>query len=156
MVLAAVFWSPFDVTHDKHLIKQRLDGLVQVPFSALYAGSDFNAMNQVLRKGLWYAPLGVLLAMSVSKLRSRVIPFALCFLAALGVAMFIELGKVLIPSRVADLTSVVLEALGFTVGMSATARLTKAVTGVSPSTPSETRVICDERLPGRSPEVHQA
>ena len=93
--------------------------------------------------------------MSVSQLRSRVIPCILGFLAALGVAMFIELGKVLIPSRVADLTNVVLEAVGFTVGMVATARLTMALTRVSLYEPGETQVACTPSLPCESPEVHR-
>ncbi len=156
MVLCAVFLSPFDVTHDKHLIKQRLEGVLRVPFSALYAGTDFNAMNQVLRKALWYAPLGALLAMSVSKLRTRVMPFIFCFSVAFGVAVFIELGKVLIPSRIADLTNVVLEAFGFTVGIIITARITKSLTRVNATTPFEPHAICGSNLPSRSPEIHPA
>ena len=66
--LVVVFCIPFDPINDMSMIKSRYIGFYKVPFSALYHGSEFNAVSEILKKGLFFAPLGGLLAMLVSSL----------------------------------------------------------------------------------------
>lgn len=129
-VLPLVFWTPYDFITDGALIRERLNGLFQVPFSALYFGSDFNAMVQITRKTLWYVPLGGLLAAAA---KAAVLPLAIrrMFLAAAlltvsAVAVGIELGKVLVPSRTPDFTNVIFATLGGAAGMFLATRFVKS------------------------------
>src|SRR5207249_3436060 len=43
-VLCAIFWDPFDFTRDGSLIRERLGAFVRLPFAAMYAGTDLDAM----------------------------------------------------------------------------------------------------------------
>lgn len=75
LILAVAFWAPFDFNFDPAFVKPRVKDFLRVPFQVLYVGNDFNAMLQVLRKGLWFAPLGGLVYLgarsSIDKTMSR-------------------------------------------------------------------------------------
>jgi hypothetical protein len=57
-VLAIVFWFPFDFRTDAAFIKSQLDFVQRVPFEVYYFGTEFRAITEVLRKPLFFAPLG--------------------------------------------------------------------------------------------------
>jgi len=109
--LAAGFWFPFELSHDGALIRARLDGFLGVPFAALYWGNEFNALKQLLVRVLLFAPLGVMWARVADFARTtgarRLMTYAgLAYSAAL--AFGIEAVQILMPSKVADLTEVLL------------------------------------------------
>ena len=68
LFLAAVFCAPFELIDDLQEIKARYHGFFCVPFARLYTGSEFNAISEVLKKVLFCAPLGALLALTIAQL----------------------------------------------------------------------------------------
>ena len=118
VVLLFVFWFPFDFRTDGAFIKSRLDFLYRVPFEVYYFGTEYRAITEVLRKALFFAPLGGLLAWGVSRQpwRWRGPLFALAVLALVGMPAIIELGQVMLPQKIADTTDWFLESLGGALG----------------------------------------
>lgn len=126
LFLVAGFWFPFEFTHDRALIASRLDGFFRVPFFALYVGSEFNAITQVLIRLFLFAPLGVMWAY-VAGLAStggarRLLGLSGLFYSA-ALALGIEVGEVAMPSKIADSTEVIICAAGAAVGFFVAARL---------------------------------
>jgi len=126
-LVAAGYWFPFDFTADKPMIKERLAGFFGVPFAAMYSGSEFKAVSNLLQKTLFFAPLGALVAVAAYRMP---VPPAVrrIFLAGLlgacfAVALGIELGQVLSPRHTPDFTDAVLCTAGALAGMLVTARL---------------------------------
>lgn len=125
-LLFAVFWSPFDWIHDGAKVRGRLHGFLhRAPFVALQSGSDFNTMNEITRKTLCFAVLGAMVAAAVRRLKPRWLWHALGFVFCVGIGTTIELGQVLLPSHVADVTDVILYGTGAMLGMLVVARLAK-------------------------------
>ena len=125
--LVILFWAPFEFTHDKTVIKSQLNGFFAVPFARLYRGSYTKALFLILRKTLWFAPLGVLTAHTIARFsvpppQRRVLLGAAVLLIG-GVASGIELGQVLMPNKVADLTDVFLTTIGGIAGLIITTRI---------------------------------
>ena len=125
VLLAAIFCvtgdAALDLDADKQQIRQRFEGFWRIPFAALYTGSEFNALSEILRKMLWYAPLGAMLAMAVSAMTTqrtvrRVLGW-LSVLVAAGVSTSIEMIQVLLPPHVPDVTDVMLCAAGAALGV---------------------------------------
>lgn len=133
LVLAVIFCAPFEPLADVRQIKARYLGFFRVPFAALYYGSEFNAVSQVLKKTMLFAPLGSFFALAVRPLRvprtiRRILLLAL-WLVASGVALGIELAQVWLPPHVPDFTDVLLCAAGAALGMYVTWRLTVSRAG---------------------------
>ncbi|SIN67694.1 VanZ like family protein [Singulisphaera sp. GP187] len=127
-VLAAIFWFPFEFTAQKGLVLERLAGMARVPYSALYRGSDWNAMTQITRKVLWFIPLGSLMARGIALVSSRSpahrrVWIVSGLLACLTLAVTIEVGQTLLPEKVADLTDILLYQSGATLGLMMTLSL---------------------------------
>ena len=149
-VLPLVFWAPYDFMTDSEFIRSRVKGLVRAPFGAMYFGTDFNAMVQMTRKTLWYVPLGAFLlgavrTSGVSAVIRRYLSAAV-LPAVAAVAVFIELGKVLVPIRTPDLTNVLLATAGGLAGMFLAKRLIPAADDW-PSSVVEHRSSIDHRHP---------
>lgn len=108
--LLFVFWFPFDFHTEGAFIKDRLALMQRVPFETYYFGTEFRAATEVLRKTLFFAPLGGLLAWGVARLpwRWRMPAFALSMSALAAMPLLIELGQVMLPGKVADLTDALL------------------------------------------------
>lgn len=127
VVLAIVFWAPYDFTGDRALIKRRLEAFQSMPFVRMQGGSDIHSLFQVIRMVAWFAPLGALAAMSVARSacswETRRIGFILAAAGVAGWAVTIELGQVLLPSRFADFSDVMVSVLGGWFGLVVTARL---------------------------------
>lgn len=122
VILAVVFWYPFTFTTQKSLILERLSGMARVPFSALYWGTDWNAMTQIARKVLWFIPLGGLLARGIAMVatsspKQRPVLIGVGLLATLAVAVAIEFVQILLPGKIADLTDIFLYEIGAIIGM---------------------------------------
>ncbi len=104
--LLFVFWFPFDFRTDGAFIKSRLDFVQRVPFEVYYFGTEYRAITEVLRKTLFFAPLGGLLAWGVARQpwRWRGPLFAVAVLALVLMPALIELGQVMLPEKIADTT----------------------------------------------------
>lgn len=129
--LLAAFWAPYDFLQDGELIRQRLQATIQrVPGASLYAGTELNAIIQVLARLLAYAPLGAILvccsfSIAGSKTARRIV-LGTGFLFSGLLATLIELGQVLLPTRIADFSEVPICLVGSAVGMVVVWRLLSA------------------------------
>ena len=136
ILLLALFWYPYDFTTEKGLVKERLRSFSKVPFGVIFGGSEMIAITQLLRKTLWFAPLGALLAKLVSLVAAgpamrRVLQAGcLVLMAVIGVAL--ELGQILLPRHVVDLTDVILYVGGGAVGMALATHLLATDTSSEP------------------------
>ena len=127
-VLLFVFWFPFDFRTDGAFIRSRLDFLQRVPFEVYYFGTEYRAITEVLRKTLFFAPLGGLLAWGVARQpwRWRAPSFVLAMLVLVAMPAIIELGQVMLPEKIADATDWLLAWLGGLAGYGVARRLLRA------------------------------
>ncbi|WP_296768234.1 VanZ family protein [Thiobacillus sp.] len=127
-VLLFVFWFPFDFRTDGAFIKDRLDFVQRVPFEVYYFGTEYRAITEVLRKTLFFAPLGGLLAWGVARQpwRWRATLFAVAMLVLVGMPALIELGQVMLPEKIADTTDWLLAWLGGLAGYGVARRILRA------------------------------
>ena len=140
LVLAALFWYPFDFNLDRSLARERLELLRRPPFQVYWTGSEFHALTEVLHKVIFFAPLGAALAIAVAPIRSRrarwLATAGATFVVA-AAAVAIELGQVFLPEKSPDSTDAMLMIAGGTLGFFAVLALR-------------------ERLLPRSPEMQDA
>lgn len=126
--LALGFWFPFDFRTDGAFVRSRLDFVLRVPFEVYYFGTEYRAITEVLRKTLFFAPLGALLAWGVAvqpwRLRAPLFVLALLLLAA--VPAVIELGQVMLPHKIADTTDWFLAWAGGLAGYALARRFVRA------------------------------
>ncbi|MHB1143287.1 MAG: VanZ family protein [Thiobacillus sp.] len=127
-LLLFVFWFPFDFRTDGAFIKSRLDFLQRVPFEVYYFGTEYRAITEVLRKTLFFAPLGALLAWGVARppWRWRSLLFVLAMLVLVGMPAVVELGQLMLPHKIVDLTDWILAWLGGLAGYAAARRMLHA------------------------------
>jgi glycopeptide antibiotics resistance protein len=128
LLLGVVFWFPFDFHTDGAFIKSRLDFVQRVPFEVYYIGTEFRAITEVLRKTLFFAPLGALLAWGVARQpwRWRGPLFALAMLVLAGLPAVIEGGQLMLPHKIVDLTDWLLAWLGGLAGYAVARHLLRA------------------------------
>ena len=117
-LLIARHWSPFDFVTDGIFIRSRIDLLLRVPFHSYYWGMPIFAFAEAASKFLLGVPVGALLQWSWLPVSARGRR-----LAAFGIGLFsgllflaIELGQVLVPSRVPDQTDIYIGIGGSLVG----------------------------------------
>lgn len=119
LVLAAVFWYPFNFSSDTELVRSGIDAFFQVPFVSYYFGSELRAITEVFHKVGFFMPLGVLLAWLRwalgyrGRLRASEV---ILLLALLGPPVVVELGQVALVNKHPGSTDLVLEWLGSVVG----------------------------------------
>jgi len=111
LFLIAGFWYPFEFTTSGAVVRPKLEGFFRVPFLALYIGTEFNALKQLLVRVLLFAPIGAMWAYVAALARtaaaSRLV-LIVGFVYATALAFGIEIVEVLMPSKVADSTEVAL------------------------------------------------
>jgi glycopeptide antibiotics resistance protein len=148
-VLLFVFWFPFDFRTDGAFIKSRLDFVQRVPFEVYYFGTEYRAITEVLRKTLFFAPLGGLLAWGVARQpwRWRSPLFALAMLVLVGMPAIVELGQVMLPQKIADTTDWLLAWLGGLAGYGAARRMLRAPRHAVPSAAANTHVAAASPAP---------
>ena len=144
-----LFWYPFDVRADGVWLRQRLHDAWRPPFAALYQGSEFHALNEMLRKALVFLPAGLLWAGVLyrgSLLRpgrpawhGRLWRWAGVGLIA-ALAALVELGQLFLVDKVSDMTDFTIESLGGWSGLWLGLRLgrRKATTGAMSATDAVT------------------
>ncbi|HEY9099867.1 MAG TPA: VanZ family protein [Thiobacillus sp.] len=135
ITLLFVFWFPFDFRTDGTFIKSRLDFVYRVPFEVYYFGTEYRAITEVLRKTLFFAPLGGVLAWGVARQpwRWRAPLFALSMLILVGLPALVELGQVMLPHKIADTTDWFLAWLGGLTGYGVSRYMLRAPRRIVPS-----------------------
>lgn len=119
--LCVVYWSPFEVLSDTQRIERRLRNYLSVPFAKLYWGTEFNAVTQLLGKFFSFFPLGIAAALAARRLglasrSARVAAALLVALAAVALAVAIELVQTIFPPHFPDVTDTLFYAAGTTAG----------------------------------------
>lgn len=136
-VLGAVFCYPFDFHVDPRTFGPRVNQLLSVPFRTYWLGSEYFAFVDLLRKAVFFAPLGGLLGITFARVRG---PWArracaVGSVAAVGlVAGFIEAVQVFLPDKVPDSTDALVAAMGGAVGYAAVGALWRRL--VAPAAPA--------------------
>ncbi|MFP5409366.1 MAG: VanZ family protein [Gammaproteobacteria bacterium] len=155
MGLLLVFWFPFDFQADGAFIKSRLVGMSRVPFETYYFGTEFRAATEVLRKTLFFAPLGGLLAWGVTGLpwRWRAPLFALSMFVLAATPLLVELGQVLLPEKVADFTDAFLAWVGGLTGYLLVRRMLRAPR-IAPTRPTADPVRVGPPAQSRGARLH--
>ena len=113
--LAAVFWFPYEVLIERRFVESQLYKFFQVPFHVYYYSGGLTAITAVFQKSLFFAPLGVSLAIASQSFRKYGINSLLTLIALLcftGVGLVIELGQALMPNKIPDSTDLLFEIIG--------------------------------------------
>lgn len=119
LLLAGIFWYPFNISRDADLIRRGIDAFFQVPFVAYYFGSELRAITEVFHKIGFFIPLGAMLAWLRWALGRRGGLRALdvvLLMVLLAPALVIELGQVVLVDKHPGSTDLVLEWLGAIIG----------------------------------------
>lgn len=121
--LCAVYWSPFEVLTDPRRIERRLHNYLKVPFSALYWGTEFNAVTQVLGKFFSFFPLGIAAALAARRVGlasrpARITAALLVATASVALGAAIELVQTFFPPHFPDITDTLFYATGTIAGYS--------------------------------------
>lgn len=128
--LAALFLWPMDFSLDRATVKERLDGFFDVPFSKMYNGPIFESASNLVRKVLWFAPLGTAFAVTVDRAAlppsGRWVCGWLSGFACLVIAACIELAQVFSPEHYPDVTDVLIYSLGSILGLLVATRALRA------------------------------
>ncbi len=118
-ILCLIFWYPFDFIIESTFLRERLPLLYNVPFQTYYYGTEFRAVTELLHKVLFFAPLGIVLALIAEGLKTTALKNlsnAAALMVIVGVAFGIELGQVALPGKYPDNTDLLLESLGGLLG----------------------------------------
>lgn len=110
IVLLCVFWFPFHFRVADLSGEDVLAAFTRVPLYTYYVGSEFHAINELLRKVGFFLPAGLILGFAASlsaKVSPGMVRLHLGMLALL--AFVVEFGQLALPGKVADVTDAVLE-----------------------------------------------
>jgi len=119
VILAIVFWYPFNFNFESAFLRQRVLGVKQVPLHAYWASSPFRAVTEVLHKTGFLFPLGVLLggiAIGIPRIVPRGLVHTGMVLFIMGTASTIEAVQIALPRKNVDLTDWFLEISGAVAG----------------------------------------
>jgi len=112
LVLLGVFWFPYDFEAQRFNASALWEALSRPPLASYYAGSEFHATNEALRKLGFFLPAGVLLNLASGQRRR----WAALWWLPLAWALLIEGLQLGLPGKVADLTDAALNLLGAWLG----------------------------------------
>jgi len=108
-----VLWLPFDFETARGSAAHWWAAVSRPPLATYFERSEYGALGEILRKLAVFGPGGLLLALLARGERPALWPRALA-LAAL--ALLLEAGQVLLPSKLADLSDAALGLLGGLLG----------------------------------------
>ncbi|MBZ4658430.1 MAG: hypothetical protein JG766_353 [Desulfacinum sp.] len=126
LVVVWIFWYPFNFTRNAVEISARLHEFLRVPLITYFYRSELMGLTEILRRLLWFAPLGFFALGMLSPLDrwgNAWLKWALV-VPLLAVAAFgVELGQVALPGKVADISDAVLGTVGAVMGSLGGARI---------------------------------
>lgn len=114
-VIAAVSWYPFDFHVEPREVAKRLENFSLIPFFDYYRQSEFKSFDNVLRRTLWYLPLGAALGMFGRSLGRNIPAWVFLPVAAL-VASGVEAAQFLLP-KFPSVTDALLGTFGAGLGL---------------------------------------
>lgn len=114
VAMIVVFWFPFDFYFGHGIAHNMWGMLTRMPFLSLYQGTEFRAINEIIRKIALFVPGGLILGMAASKLKAQKHGG---WLLMLMLASIIEIGQLFLPGKVADTTDILLFTFGGWVGL---------------------------------------
>jgi glycopeptide antibiotics resistance protein len=116
LALLCFFWYPFRVDLSPAGLEQRTAGFFAIPFAGLYQGSDYHAMEEIIRKLSLFALLVLFVGLAFRfdssfqhERRPRLIAL---FLFSCAVGLLVEGVQIALPDHYADNTDVLLYVLG--------------------------------------------
>gem|GEM_PF-536892 len=120
-VLIQIFWYPFDFQWVREYALGRLHAaLSRVPFETLFYSDYLRAYTEVLRKLLFFAPVGPLGRLIVTNMSAgraaRNVVRCCVWLLILGFPFLIEAGQLFLPSHTPDLTDWLIACTGGAIG----------------------------------------
>jgi VanZ family protein len=110
-----VAWAPFDFTADAAQVPGRVAELWRVPLADYERTTPFHALDESVHKGLLFLVLGILLASPGASRRPRALLLR-GVMAPAAVATAMELGQLLLPTRYASVSDVLVETAAAAVG----------------------------------------
>jgi VanZ family protein len=116
---AFVFLFPFDFDLSGDFVRSRLARVPRVLFASYYFGSEYNAVTQVLRKMLYFLPLGAIVAWGFGAVRpgvQRVVYALSAAVVIVAAAVGLEAAQLALPGKIVDPTDAVLACCGALVG----------------------------------------
>lgn len=120
LVLGAYHWMPYDFSTDTQMIRRKLAGMSLIPFAGYHVGPDLSALDQLLVKTSLSLPLGVIagfvLRLPPGSTAARLANVGALLLAG-AVLTGIEAGQLLLPSRYADPTDVLVGVVAAGIGL---------------------------------------
>jgi len=117
-VIALLFWYPYNVSLERDFIYKQIARFNQLPFSTYYFGTEFNAVTAILKRVLFFIPLGVLAYLAVLQPEKKgLLTKALSLLFCILVAAIVEIGRWLIPLKSPDTSDFFLEIIGSWIGV---------------------------------------
>ncbi len=143
-VLILVFWYPYDFTTERSLLIGKWQGFFSVPFRTYYYTSEFRAITELLRKTVFFLPLGVAVSVMIPPRGplSGAVPRVLTSLRLILIAIpaaAIELGQILLPTHTANATDLALEILGALAGLAIARRVLPGQVPPGPAASEHTR-----------------
>ena len=154
--LAAFFVLPFEFIEDAGRIQRRWQNFFGVPLTSLYWSTEYNALTQVLRKGLLFAPLGYwgvrLTALAQLRGWMRLAGLAASLGAAFALALGIEYAQIWRDETTANFTDVLLCTFGAAAALALTLRIENTSQfAPASSAPATADAAAMARGPGRLP-----
>nr|WP_320013641.1 VanZ family protein [uncultured Desulfobacter sp.] len=119
LVLAIVFWFPYEVRIERGFVTSQLNRFFHVPFYVYYYSGGLTALTAVFQKSLFFIPLGAALAITSQSLRKYGVNSLLTLIAVAyvaGMGLVIELGQALMPNKIPDSTDLLFETIGGVTG----------------------------------------
>lgn len=126
-LLVAILCLPYERVAEREEVSQRYAAMWRRPLlTALYQGTELNAVSQIWRKTLLFAVLGCLLALTpyarpADSRRSPRAGLVVGWLLGMAVAVLVELLQLWLPPHIPDGTDALLGMAGVTVGLLAVA-----------------------------------
>ena len=118
VVVLCIFWFPYNFRSEGVFLETALAALTRLPFLMLYQGSEFQAVNEMLRKLGFFLPGGIIWGVAVHKGNgSKWGAGILGVLALVSLAFVVEIGQLFLPMKFADFTDVLIMTSGGLLGL---------------------------------------
>ena len=158
VVLIGRHWSPFDFVADGAFIQSRIPVMMRVPFHSYYWAFALDAFAEAMTKVLLSIPVGALLQLIWwPKARTaRHLQAAGIVLIAAAVFLVLELGQLMLPSRVPDQTDIYIGIAGASFGVWAVRVLRRVSESRPGGAASATPLLADSsRESATPPSLHR-
>lgn len=115
VVLIVIFWFPFNFNTDRSFLIGRLRNISLIPLEIYFYNTELRAITEVLRKTLFFAPIGMIISFMIRGITKR-IPHVITMIFVItiigSISLMIEIGQIFLPEKVPDVTDWLLETFG--------------------------------------------